>query len=65
MNALQKYPAKTFKGFLLAGTISGRVRKAGPLVINRKLSIVHHFVKWAINNEHMEHDTCLTSVFSS
>jgi integrase len=57
MISLEKHHCKVFKAGLLDGTVTrkGR-RKPGPVTIARKLSHLHHFIKWAINNEHMETD---------
>ena len=55
MIALEKSHCKVFKGFLLDGKI-GRGRKPGPVTINRKLAALHHFIKWAVNNDHMKDD---------
>ncbi len=57
VNMLDKGHCKTYKAMLLSGALAptGR-RKPGPVTISRKLGVLHHFVKWAVNNDHMEHD---------
>jgi integrase len=54
--ALSKHHGKVFKAALLNGSATGRRRKPGPVTISRKLSSLHHFVKWAVNIEFMEVD---------
>ncbi|HEV8328924.1 MAG TPA: tyrosine-type recombinase/integrase [Nitrospiraceae bacterium] len=52
---LEKWHCKNYKAHLLNGTLRRR-RKPGPVTIARKLSCLHHFVKWCVNNDHLEHD---------
>jgi integrase len=61
LTSLTKERCKFFKVSLLNHTAPlsvgrGRGRRPGPVTINRKLSALHHFIKWCVNNEHMETD---------
>ena len=52
---LEKYHCKVYKAALLNGSIMRR-RKPGPVTIARKLSTLHHFIKWSVNNDHLAVD---------
>ena len=52
---LEKWHCKNYKAALLNGSIMRR-RKPGPVTISRKLSSLHHFVKWCVANDHMSVD---------
>ena len=51
---LDKERCKVYKAALLGGSHK-RTRKPGPVTIARKLTL-HHFIKWCVNNDHMEVD---------
>jgi integrase len=53
--ALEKHHCKVYKAALLNGSIMRR-RKPGPVTIARKLSSLHHFVKWCIGQDHLQTD---------
>jgi integrase len=54
---IQKHHCKVYKAGLLDSGLRrlGR-RKPGPVTIARKLACLHHFIKWCVNNDHLEHD---------
>lgn len=55
---LSKDRFKVYKTALLNGTATPpNKRKPGPITIQRKLGILHHFVKWLVANDYLPADT--------
>jgi len=54
---IDKERCKTYKTLLMShGLVPRGRRKPGPVTIARKLATLHHFVKWLVDNDHLDHD---------